>query len=83
MSESLIAERFGRQITLMRERRGISKVQLARLAGVTRQKIAEVERGQTTVALSYYCLVLSALGCELEVVPSRLPTLEELQDVFV
>lgn len=82
MSHELIAERLGQSIALMRKRRGLSKVALARNLGLTRQKIAEIEKGQLTVAMSYYCLVLSALGCELEIVPKRLPTLEELQDVF-
>jgi len=82
MSHELVAERLGRSIAAMRERRGLSKVQLARMLGMTRQKVAEIEKGQLTVAFSYYCLMLSALGCELEVIPKRLPTLEELPDIF-
>lgn len=83
MSHELVAERLGRSIAAMRKRRGLSKVQLARMLGMTRQKVAEIEKGQLTVAFSYYyCLTLSALGCELEVIPKRLPTLEELPDIF-
>lgn len=82
MYESLIAERLGKRIAEMRVNRGMNKVQFARELGITRQKLSELERGSTSVAMSYYCRALNRLGCELEVVPRRFPTLEELSEVF-
>lgn len=82
MSDVLIAERVGRSVEALRKHRGWSKVELAQRIGITRQKLGEIEKGSLTVAMSYYCRALSALGCELEVVPRRMPTLDELEDVF-
>ncbi|MCO7515852.1 helix-turn-helix transcriptional regulator [Pseudomonas guariconensis] len=56
----------------------MTKIQLAQRIGITRQKLSEIERGSLTVAMSYYCRALSVLGCELKVVPRRMPTLDEL-----
>jgi len=82
MYESLTAERLGKRIAEMRVNRGMNKVQFAKQLGITRQKLSELERGSTSVAMSYYCRALNHLGCELEVIPRRFPTLEELSDVF-
>lgn len=82
MAESLIAERIGQSIQAMRKHRGLTKVELAERIGITRQKLSEIEKGSTTVAMSYYCRALNALGCEVEVVPRRMPTLDELDKVF-
>ena len=52
MYESLIAERLGKRIAEMRVNRGMNKVQFARELGITRQKLSELERGSTSVAMS-------------------------------
>lgn len=82
MQSTLISQRVGRSIEQMRKSRGLTKVQLAERIGITRQKLSEIEQGSSTVAMSFYCRVLNALGCELEVVPKAMPTLDELGDLF-
>jgi hypothetical protein len=52
------------------------------LAGLTRQKVIAVEKGTQSVAMNAYARALSALDCELAVVPAAMPTLEELQELF-
>lgn len=82
MDSQLILQRLGNKIRLMRERRGLTQSQLAHMAGTTRQKVSAVECGEGSVGAHYYGSVLAALSSELEVVPARMPVLEELREVF-
>ncbi|RZI64648.1 MAG: transcriptional regulator [Pseudomonas sp.] len=82
MDATLLLERLGSQIEEMRRSRGLTQVQLAYQSGMTRQKLAEVEKGSPTVAVNFYAKVLAALNAEIKVVSARRPTFEELRDVF-
>lgn len=82
MDATLLLERLGSQIEEMRKSRGLTQVQLAYQSGMTRQKLAEVEKGSPTVAVNFYAKVLAALNAEIKVVPARRPTFEELREVF-
>ncbi|WP_455914127.1 helix-turn-helix domain-containing protein [Pseudomonas syringae] len=82
MDATLLLERLGSQIEEMRRSRGLTQVQLAYQAGMTRQKLAEVEKGSPTVAVNFYAKVLAALNAEIKVVSARRPTFEELREVF-
>lgn len=82
MDPSLITQRLGQQITSMRKHRGLTMIQLAAQAGVTRQKLSEIERGRESVGIGLYAKVLAALQGELNVTPARRPTFEELSEVF-
>ncbi|SET86954.1 helix-turn-helix domain-containing protein [Pseudomonas graminis] len=82
MDATLLLERLGSQIEDMRKSRGLTQVQLAYQAGMTRQKLAEVEKGSPTVAVNFYAKVLAALNAEIKVVSARRPTFEELREVF-
>ncbi len=82
MDATLLLERLGRQIEEMRKSRGLTQVQLANQSGMTRQKLAEVEKGSPTVAVNFYAKVLAALNAEIKVVSARRPTFEELREVF-
>ena len=82
MDATLLLERLGRQIEEMRKSRGLTQVQLAYQSGMTRQKLAEVEKGSPTVAVNFYAKVLAALNAEIKVVAARRPTFEELREVF-
>ncbi|MGA3683456.1 helix-turn-helix domain-containing protein [Pseudomonas graminis] len=82
MDATLLLERLGSQIEEMRKSRGLTQVQLAYQAGMTRQKLAEVEKGSPTVAVNFYAKVLAALNAEIKVVSARRPTFEELREVF-
>ena len=82
MDATLLLERLGTQIEEMRKSRGLTQVQLAYQSGMTRQKLAEVEKGSPTVAVNFYAKVLAALDAEIKVVSARRPTFEELREVF-
>ena len=82
MDTVLVVDRLAQQIASMRKSRGLTLVELAARAGVTRQKLAEIEKGSPTVSINLYAKVLAALGAELQVIPARRPVFEELQEVF-
>ena len=82
MDPQLVVERLGQQISTMRKYRGLTILQLAERAGVTRQKLSEIEKGKLTVSMHLYAKVIAAMGSELTVQPARRPTLEELREVF-
>lgn len=82
MDPQLLVERLGQQVNLMRRHRGLTIVQLADQAGVTRQKLSEIEKGKLSVSMHLYAKVIAALGSELAVQPARRPTLDELREVF-
>lgn len=82
MDPSLLVERLGRQIASMRKARGQTLIQLAADAGVTRQKLSEIEKGGSTVSIHLYAKVLAALNSEISIVPARRPVFEELHEVF-
>lgn len=82
METSVITQRLGDQVRAMRLNRGYKQAELAKLAGVTRQKLIEIERGSPSVSMNAYARVIAALGSEIKLVPVTLPTLEELEDLF-
>lgn len=82
MDTSVITRRLGDQIRAMRLNRGYTQAQLAKVAGVTRQKLIEIEQGSPSVSMNAYARVIAALGSEFKLVPVTLPTLEELEDLF-
>jgi len=82
MDSDLIGQRLGQQLRQRRLNRGLTQADLAELAGLTRQKVIAVERGDSRVGLVAYVRVLAALDCELAVVPAALPTLDEIHGVF-
>ena len=82
MEYVLLISRLGSQIRETRIRRGLTQARLAELAGLTRQKVIAVEQGVDTVAMNAYARVLSALDCQLTVIPAALPTLEEPGELF-
>ena len=82
MDAELILVRLGTEVRAARKRRGLTQADLARLAGMTRQKVAAIEAGDGTVGALYYGKVLGAMSLELQTVPARWPVLEELAIVF-
>lgn len=82
MDYFLIATRLGEQIRQRRLNRGLTQARLAALAGVTRQKIIAIEKGDLSVGMTAYARVVGALDCELAVVPAAMPTLDEIQGIF-
>ncbi|PAU55290.1 transcriptional regulator [Pseudomonas sp. PIC25] len=82
MDYQLINERFGAEIRQLRLKRGLTQAELAGMAGITRQKLIEVEKGHGTVALNFYTRVIASLEGELQVVPAQLPTLDDIRGLF-
>lgn len=82
MDAILLLSRLGGQIRDLRKNRGLTQAALAQRAGITRQKLIEIEQGADSVAAGYYARAIAALGAELRTVPARMPTLEELKDIF-
>lgn len=82
METSIITQRLGEQLRAMRLSRGYKQAELAKLAGITRQKLIEIEQGSPSVSMNAYARVIAALGSEFKLVPVTLPTLEELGDLF-
>ncbi len=82
MDTSIIIQRLGDQVRAMRLNRGYTQAQMAKLAGVTRQKLIEIEKGSPSVSMNAYARVIAALGSEIKLAPVTMPTLEELEDLF-
>lgn len=82
MDYSLITTRLGEQIRQRRLSRGLTQAKLAALAGITRQKVIAIEKGDLSVGMVAYARILGALDCEFSVVPARMPTLDEIHGVF-
>ncbi len=82
MDPLLLTSRLGEQIRQRRLNRGLTQATLASLAQITRQKIIAIEQGELSVGMAAYARVISALDCELAVVPAAMPTLEEVQGLF-
>ena len=82
MDYFLITARLGEQVRQHRLHRGLTQASLAALAGVTRQKVIAIERGDLSVGMAAYARVLGALDCEFTLVPAAMPTLDEIQGVF-
>ncbi|MBS0339450.1 MAG: helix-turn-helix transcriptional regulator [Proteobacteria bacterium] len=66
----------------MRLERGLTQVQLAERAHVTRLTVIAVEKGSESVSASAYVDVACALGAELTLIPARMPTMEEARKLF-
>lgn len=80
MDYSLITRRLGEQIRQRRLNRGLTQAKLAALAGITRQKVIAIEKGDLTVGMTAYARVLGALDCEFALVSAAMPTLDEIQE---
>ena len=82
MDYSLITLRLGEQLRQRRRNRGLTQASLASLAGITRQKVIAIEKGDLSVRMMAYARVLAALDSELSVVPVAMPTLDDIHGVF-
>lgn len=82
MDHAFITARLGQQVRKRRLNLGLTQAKLASLAGITRQKVIAVERGDLSVGIAAYARVLGALDCEFAVTPAAMPTLDEIQGVF-
>ena len=73
---------LSRSLREARVNRGLSQQQLAEMAGVTRLRVIDIERGSPGVAIAAYARVAQSLGLQLGVQPYRRPVFEELKETF-
>ncbi|RQO58048.1 transcriptional regulator [Paucibacter sp. KBW04] len=78
MDSQIILSRMGAALQQARNHRGLTQSQVACRAGITRQKVLQVEAGTCTVGAEYYAKVAGAMGLEFSLTPARRPTLDEL-----
>jgi transcriptional regulator with XRE-family HTH domain len=62
--------------------RGLTQQQLAEMAGVTRLRVIDIERGLPGVAIGAYAQVARSLGLQLGLQAYRRPVFEDLQETF-
>ena len=79
MNKEQHAERMGQRITALRKMEGISQQELADRAGLTRQHIGSIERGELpNVANVTIQQIAEALGMTVDIVDERLRDLAPL-----
>ncbi len=62
---------LGGQLRAARREAGLTQEQLARQAGIGRQKLIQVEQGKDGVALAAYTAVMKALGLQVTLRPAE------------
>jgi len=62
-----ILERIGLNITLLREKRGLTQEKLAELAGLHRAYIGQIERGEKNIGLRNLEKIAKALSVDIRV----------------
>ena len=64
MTDDDIIKRIGLNITIVREKRGLTQEKLAELAGLHRAYIGQIERGEKNIGLRNLEKIARALGVE-------------------
>lgn len=82
MDRETLLTRFGKSLREARHRRGATQADLARLAGITRQKVIQIERGDASVSIGAYADAVAALGMQFDLSPARRPTLDEVRELL-
>lgn len=82
MDPQTLLSRFGKALREARQRRGLTQADLARLAGLPRLKVIQIEKGEPSVSIGAYASVSAALGMEFTPVPARRPTLDEVRELL-
>ena len=80
MNKEQHAERMGQRITALRKLEGISQQELADRAGLTRQHIGSIERGQL-VSVAYVTIqqIAEAIGMTVDIIDPGLQDLAPLK----
>lgn len=80
MSKEQAAQRMGQRITALRKLEGISQQELADRAGLTRQHIGRIEKGEL-VSVAYVTIqqIAEALGMTVDIVDDRLVGLGKIK----
>jgi len=72
MADDDIVKRIGLNITIMRERRGLTQEKLAELAGLHRAYIGQIERGEKNIGLRNLQKIAKALKVSVRVLVDTL-----------
>ena len=80
MSKEQQAQRMGQRITALRKLAGISQQELADRAGLTRQHIGRIEKGEL-VSVSFVTIqaIAEAIGMTVDIIDSKLADLAPLR----
>lgn len=82
MTKEQSAQRMGQRITALRKLEGISQQELADRAGLTRQHIGRIEKGElVSVACVTIQQIAEAMGMTVDIVDQRLEGLAPLRDI--
>lgn len=66
LGESMLLETFGSRIKLLREKKGISQVELSKKTGVVREQISRIENGQINATIKTIHKLTNALDVPLK-----------------
>ena len=82
MTKEQHAQRIGQRITALRKLNGISQHELADRAGLTRQHIGRIEKGEL-VSVAYVTIqqIAEALGMTVDIIDPKLADLAPLRDI--
>lgn len=78
MDSLTLLQQLGSELRSARNRRGLTQAALARMAGLPRLKVIQVERGEASVSIGAYAEIAAALGQALKLSPASRPTLDEV-----
>ena len=80
MSKEQAAQRMGQRITALRKLEGISQQELADRAGLTRQHIGRIEKGEL-VSVAYVTIqqIAEALGMTVDIIDPKLADLAPMK----
>ena len=83
MNKEQTAQRMGQRITALRKLEGISQQELADRAGMTRQHIGRIEKGEL-VSVAYVTIqhIAEALDMTVDIVDERLQDLAPLKKLI-
>lgn len=64
-------ERIGFRLTQLRQEKGLSQRDLAKISGVTQKTIYKVEKGIFSVGLDVLCRITDALSCDVDIIDRK------------
>jgi transcriptional regulator with XRE-family HTH domain len=80
MSKEQAAQRIGQRITALRKLEGISQQQLADRAGISRQHVGRIEKGElVSVSFVTIQIIAEALGMTVDIIDPGLQDLARLK----